>query len=223
MSRRPYRMSARAEAAAATAERVLAAAWRQFGSRPYEQVRLRDVAAEAQVTPQTLHARFGTKEGLFTAAYAWFGRQELAARPARATTDVDTAIAQLYERYDRHGEAVLRMLSQEERIAAVRRMTDAGRMYHRHWAATAFAPLLDGLRGQARERRLAAIVVATDVLVWKLLRRDMGLTRAQAQRVVVEMVRGADGTGAADRGPASAGRERTGARASAARRRAPGS
>jgi AcrR family transcriptional regulator len=181
-------MSARAESAAATGERLLAAAWRQFGSRPYEEVLLRDVAAEAGVTQQTLHARFGTKEGLFTAAYAWFGSQELVERPAAATTDVAGAIAQLYARYEQHGDAVVRMLSQEERIPAVRRMTDAGRMYHRHWVATTFAPLLADVRGQARERRLAAIVLATDVLAWKLLRRDLRIERAQAERIVAEMV-----------------------------------
>jgi len=191
--KRQYRMSARAASTAATGERLLAAAWRQFGSRPYEEVLVREVAAEAGVTAQTLHARFGTKEGLFTAAYAWFGRQELAARPALATTDVDGAIEQLYARYEQHGPAVLRMLSQEDRIPAVRAMTEAGRLYHRHWAAITFAPLLEGLEGQARERRLAAIVLATDVLAWKLLRRDMGIARAQAERVVAEMVRGAGG------------------------------
>jgi AcrR family transcriptional regulator len=181
-------MTARAEAAAATGERVLAAAWRHFAERPYEEVVLREVAADAHVTPQTLHARFGSKEQLFTAAYAWFGRQELAERPAAPTADVPRAVAQLYERYEQHGRAVLRMLSQEERIPAVRRMTDAGREYHRHWARTTFAPLLRGLRGPAREQRAVAITVATDLLVWKLLRLDVGLEREEAERVVVELV-----------------------------------
>jgi len=184
-------MTARAQAAAATGERVLAAAWRHFGSRPYEDVLLREIAADAQVTVQTLHARFGTKDGLFTAAYAWFGREELAARPAVASPDVEEAIATLYERYERHGQAVLRMLSQEQRIAAVRRMTDAGRAYHRHWAQVTFAPLMSGLQGHPRERCLTAIVAATDVLVWKLLREDAGLARAEAQRTAAELVRGA--------------------------------
>src|SRR5271154_1779848 len=57
-SKRPYRMSARADAANATAERLLEAAWRHFATRPYEQVRLREIAAEAGVTVQTLHLRF---------------------------------------------------------------------------------------------------------------------------------------------------------------------
>jgi len=83
---------------------------------------------------------------------------------------------------------VLRMLSQEERVPAIRQMTDAGRMYHRTWAARTFKPLLSGLRGRARERRLAAIVVATDLLVWKLLRLDMQLERGEAERTVADML-----------------------------------
>ncbi len=181
-------MTVRAEEAAATGERLLTAAWRHFATRPYEEVLLREIAAEAQVTAQTLHARFGSKEELFTAAYAWFGRQEISERPAAPTVDTPAAITQLYDRYEQHGQAILRLLSQEERIPAVRQMTEAGRAYHRHWAQTTFAPLLHGLRGEARERRLSAIVIATDLLVWKLLRHDMKLPRSQAELVVAEML-----------------------------------
>jgi hypothetical protein len=80
------------------------------------------------------------------------------------------------------------MLAQEERIPAIRQMTDAGRAYHRQWAAKTFGLLLRGVRGHSRERRLTAIVVATDLLVWKLLRLDMQLDRASAERIVAEMV-----------------------------------
>jgi AcrR family transcriptional regulator len=186
--RRPYRMTARAEAAAATGERLLAAAWRHFATRPYGEVLLREIAAEAAVTPQTLHARFGSKEELFTAAYAWFGQREISDRPAAPTADVTAAIALLFDRYEQHGHAILRMLSQEEQIPAVHQMTAAGRAYHHRWAQTTFAPLLRGLRGDRRDRRLTAIVIATDLLVWKLLRLDMKLQRKKAERIVVEMV-----------------------------------
>jgi AcrR family transcriptional regulator len=182
-------MTARAEAAAATGERLLAAAWRHFATRPYEDVRLREIATEARVTTQTLHDRFGSKDELFIAAYAWFGRQEMADRPPTPTAEVSETIAILFDRYEAHGTAVLRMLSQEERIPAVRQMTDAGRAYHHEWAAATFAPLMRGLRGDARERRRIAITVATDLLIWKLLRLDMGLPREQAELVVREMIR----------------------------------
>src|SRR5256885_1236906 len=45
--KRAYRMVARAEAAAATRDRLLVSAWRHFAERPFERVRLADVAREA--------------------------------------------------------------------------------------------------------------------------------------------------------------------------------
>ena len=186
--KRPYRMSARADAASATAERLLAAAWRHFATRPYEQVRLREIAAEAEVTVQTLHLRFHSKDELLSAAYTWFARQEISRRPPAPVGDVPEALTLLFDRYEEHGRAVLRMLSQEERIPAIKRMTDAGRAYHRYWVQTTFEPQLDDLSGERYERRLAAILLATDLLAWKLLRQDMQLDRENAEKIVVEMI-----------------------------------
>ncbi|MGA9315110.1 MAG: helix-turn-helix domain-containing protein [Solirubrobacteraceae bacterium] len=188
VKKRPYRMSARAEAAAATRERLLAAAWQHFASHPYEDVRLQGIAAEAGVTAQTLHTQFGSKDQLLTAAYVWFGEQEMTQRDTAPTGDIHRAIEILFDRYEVHGIAILRMLSQEDRIPAIAQMTEAGRAYHCEWAAKTFTPLLRGLRGASRERRLAAIVVATDLLVWKLLRHEMQLDRTRAEAVVVEMM-----------------------------------
>jgi AcrR family transcriptional regulator len=181
-------MTARAEAAAATRERLLAAAWEHFSTRPYDEVRLRDIAADANSTVQTLHASFGSKDELLGAAYMWWGLAETARRDTAPVGDIGLAIRMLFDHYETDGAAVLRMLSQEERVPAIRQMTDAGRMYHRAWVARTFKPLLSGLRGRARERRLAAIVVATDLLVWKLLRLDMRLERGEAERTVADML-----------------------------------
>lgn len=186
--KRKYRMVARAEAAAATQERILASAWQRFSEQPYEGVRLADVAADAGVTVQTLHARFGTKDELFVAAWTWMATREVAQRESAPVGDVKTAVRLLYDTYDKDGDAVLRLLAQEERIPAVREMGDAGRRWHRGWVERTFAPMLAGREGAARERRLAELIVATDLLVWKLLRREMGLGRRRAERIVVEMV-----------------------------------
>jgi AcrR family transcriptional regulator len=181
-------MSARAKAAAATRERLLAAAWQHFATHPYEDARLQDIAADAGVTAQTLHTQFGSKDQLLTAAYVWFGQQEIAQRDTAPVGDIHRAIEVLFDRYEAHGTAVLRMLSQEDRIPTIAQMTKAGRAYHREWAAKTFAPLLHGLRGAPRKRRLAAIIVATDLLVWKLLRQDMQLDRENAEAIVAEMI-----------------------------------
>jgi AcrR family transcriptional regulator len=183
-------MTARAAAAAATGERLLAAAWRHFSTRPYEEVRLHEIAADANVTQATLHTRFGSKDELLTAAYAWFGAQEIAKRDTAPVGDERKAIGVLFDRYEAHGPAILRMLAQEQRVPSIRAMTELGRRYHREWTRRTFEPSLRGLRGAARRRRLTAIVVATDLLVWKLLRQDAGVSRQEAERVVLEMVRG---------------------------------
>jgi len=181
-------MSARADAASATAERLLAAAWSHFATRPYEQVRLREIATEAEVTVQTLHLRFHSKDELLSAAYRWFGRQEIASRPPAPAGDIPEVLTLLFDRYEEHGQAVLRMLSQEDRIPAIKRMTDAGRAYHRHWVQTTFEPQLAGLSRERYERRLAAILLATDLLAWKLLRQDMQLDRETSEQVIAEMI-----------------------------------
>ena len=181
-------MVARAEAAAATRERMLAAAWQHFSERPYEDVRLGDVAADAGVSIQTLHSRFGPKDKLFVATWAWMATQEGARREGAPAGDVREAVRRLYDSYEARGDANIRLIAQEDRIPAVKQMVDAGRAWQRDWVARTFAAQFAGLRGAAREQRLSALVVATDLQVWKLLRRDMGHDRATAERIVTEMV-----------------------------------
>jgi AcrR family transcriptional regulator len=192
-STREYRMVARAEAAAATRNRLIEAAWGHFAERAFEDVRLADVAREAGVSVQTLHAHFRTKDTLFVAAWERRMAPEGARRDRAAPGDIRTAVRLLYDSYEQEGDAVLRLLTQEERIPAVHEMAEAGRRWHRAWVERTFGPLLAGVKGAERERRLVAMVVATDHLVWKVLRREMGLGRAMAERIVTDMVTNAKG------------------------------
>jgi hypothetical protein len=125
---------------------------------------------------------------LLIAAYRWWATSEKSRRDAAPVGRVPEAVANAFDHYEAHGTAILRMLSQEDRIPAVRELTDRGRDYHRDWASRVFQPMLAGLRRESRERRLTAVVIATDVLVWKLLRLDMKLSRPQAEKTVVEMI-----------------------------------
>src|SRR3954447_14502685 len=187
-SKRRYRMVARAETAAATKGRILATAWRHFSERPYDEVRVADVAADAGVSVPTVHAHMGSKEELFVASWVWRMTPEGARRDSARVGDVRGAIRVLYDSYEADGDAVLLMLVHEHRIPAVHAMADRGRAWHRDWVARTFAPLLEGLTGARRERRLAALIVATDLLVWKLLRREMDLGRRAAETIVIEMI-----------------------------------
>ena len=67
-AKRRYRMTARADAAAATRDRILDAAVAVFWERPLVDISLEEVARRAGVSLPTVIRRFGDKAGLFAAA-----------------------------------------------------------------------------------------------------------------------------------------------------------
>jgi AcrR family transcriptional regulator len=188
VTKRTYRMTARADAALATAERILDSAIEVFWERPTDQLSLEEVARRAGVTKQTVLRRFESKAGLMAAAAGRALGQVQAERDHVAPGDVDDAVVALVSHYERIGDGVLRMLAEENGNAALRDIADRGRAYHARWCERVFAPALDGLRGSARERRLAQLVAVTDVYTWKLLRRDRGLSRRQTETAMRELL-----------------------------------
>jgi AcrR family transcriptional regulator len=186
-------MSARAEAARATENRVLDAAVELFTEEPYDDVSLDAIAARANVTKRTVLRRFESKEALFVAGMDRAGREEMRKRDEAPVGDIPGAVASVVAHYERCGLNRLRMLSQEERIAVVAENVVMGRRFHWQWVERTFAPLLDRLSARARRRRTAALVAVTDVYTWKLLRRDLGLSRAETERVLIEMIGKSEG------------------------------
>jgi AcrR family transcriptional regulator len=176
---RSYDMASREAAAAATRERILAAAADAFLERWYDDVTIAEVARRAGVSGQTVLNHFGAKERLFAAAHARLGDDLRARRHAPEPGDVAGAIAALVADYEITGDATIRMLALEEKVPRLRALIDEGRAGHRDWVERMFAaPALT-----------PELVVATDVYAWKLLRRDQGLdagATAAAMRRMVE-------------------------------------
>lgn len=187
-SRRPYRMVARAESAAATGERILDAAVEVFWELPTDQVSLEEVARRAGVTVQTVIRRFGGREALFTAAGEREAERVRQQREQAAVGDVREAVRVLVDHYEELGERVLRMLSEEQRIPGLREIADRGRALHREWCTRVFAPALVGRSGVERDRRLAQLVALCDVYTWKLLRLDSGLSHRQTEIALTELL-----------------------------------
>ena len=185
---RTYRMKSRAEAAHATAERVLDIAVELFSEKPYEDVSLEEVAHRSHVTARTVSRRFGSKEALFVQAMGRAAAEAQRERDEAPVGDVPAAVRYLVGQYERWGTNRLRMLSQEDRIPVVADNVRDGRRYHWSWVERTFAPLLLGLRGSARRTRKAALVAATDVYTWKLLRHDLGLSRADTEQAIVDLI-----------------------------------
>jgi AcrR family transcriptional regulator len=185
-TRRPYRQTARAEAAEATARRILDVFAAAIRERWFDEVRLEDIARDAGVSVQTVIRRFGSKEGLLEGLAEHIG-DEVRQRRSVAPGDVAAAAAALSDDYDASGDMVMRLLSQEDRYPAIRAIADIGRAGHRAWVAAIFAAALAAEREP--ERTLDALVVATDLYVWKLYRRDMRRGADDYRAAVEAMVR----------------------------------
>jgi len=181
-------MVARAEAAAATGERILDAAVEAFWEMPGEQMSLEEVAHRAGVSVQTVIRRFGGRAGLMAAA----GEREAARvseqRALAPVGDAPGAVRILVDHYEETGDRVLKMLAEEERVPELHELADRGRELHRQWCARVFAPALAGLAGVDRQRRLAQLVTVCDVFTWRLLRRDAGLSRRQTELAMAELL-----------------------------------
>lgn len=186
--RRAYRMRARAEATQATATAVLTAAIALFTDQPYDEVSLHEVAAQAGVTQRTVIRRFGSKERLFVAAMDHAVADMVREREQAPTDDVAGAVRNVIDHYERWGTNRLRMISQEDRIPVIREHVQLGRRMHHEWAERTFPSALAGLSGAARAQRVTGLVLLTDLYTWKLLRRDLGLSRAQTERTITELI-----------------------------------
>jgi AcrR family transcriptional regulator len=159
-----------------------------FGELRYDQVSLDELAAEAGVTVRTVVRRFGSKKGLFAAVGAERAASIRAARDEVPAGDVGEAVRLLVETYEDWGDEVLHLLSQERGLAGVTDSVEAGRRYHAAWVERAFSPLLGELPAAVRRRRIGQLVAVTDIYHWKVLRRDLGLSRADVEASLRELI-----------------------------------
>ena len=147
---------------------------------------LADVAARAGVTVQTVLRHFGSRQRLFEQAQA---RRVAHVRVERAAPvgDAASAVRTIVAFYDRLGEWSLRLQAQEHSDELSRQTVELGRRMHREWVEEVFAPQLVGRRD--RKELVDLLVVATDVLTWKILRRDGGMDRSTTCKRMLRLVR----------------------------------
>jgi AcrR family transcriptional regulator len=189
VGRQTYTMVARAEGVATTRERIVQAALKLALQQAYEDITLVAIAQAAGVSHQTVLNHFESKERVAAAAAEVLGRETEAVRDKATPGDTRGAIAILVGEYERIGDANARWAMSSERLGSLAPLLDAARAGHQAWLQRMFSASLPQAPA-ARHRAIHALHAATDVYTWKLLRRDLRLTRADVERIMVNLVNG---------------------------------
>lgn len=179
---RSYTMGARAEAVAGTRQRIIEALFELGRERMLPDISLDDVAAEADVSVQTILRHFKSRAGLTEATMDHAIATVTEERHA-PVGDVEAAVAAIVAHYEDRGQTALQMLAQESSDPQVAELTRRGRAMHRTWVKDVFAPFVG-----PRSPLIDLLVVATDVYTWKLLRLDRRCSRARTEQLIHRMV-----------------------------------
>jgi AcrR family transcriptional regulator len=189
--RREYNQDARARQTEANAKSVLDAAVKCLrGSRRLGEITLDDIAAGAGVTVRTILRQYGSKDRIMKAAFLEVGRQVEAARRPTPSGDIDAALAAMLEQYESEGDLNVRVVAEEHEIPILHKLLQYGRKFHRNWLKTVFGPALAHLPPAQREQRITALYAATEVQLWKVLRRDLHQSAAQTAAIFHQLVHG---------------------------------
>lgn len=188
-SKRSYSMAVRSEQADQTRQRIIDIARKVFVDDS-DEFTLERIASESEVSVRTVLRIFGSKAALILNAIGTFRPTE---RPflVDAARPVHQLVTRLFDDYEEIGDRVVRMLAEEHRIAGFAEVAATGRAMHRGWVEASFAAHLMAPAGGDRDAAIVALVAATDVYLWKLLRRDLGLDRAAAEAAIEALVVGA--------------------------------
>jgi AcrR family transcriptional regulator len=197
--RHTYTMVVRAGEMAATRERIVQAALKLALELAYEDITLGAIAEAAGVSHQTVLNHFASKENVAAAAAETLDRQTQAARDKARADDHPRAIAILVGEYERFGDPAARWAMASERLGSLAPLLDRARAGHQAWLNRIFSDLLPKAPA-ARRHAIHALHAATDVYIWKLLRRDLQLSRAETERIMLELVYGILGNDSAATG-----------------------
>ena len=180
---RTYTQNARAATAAATRQRILDVAAALLKTRFRVEIRLEDIARDAQVSVQTVLNIFSTRAALLDAALAEMLRELRAQRLRAEPGNIAGGIAALIDHYEQFGDLVVRNLAEQ----ADPQLIEIGRSGHRQWVRRQFAAHIERLK-QPRRTLIDELVCACDVYTWKVLRRDLGRSRSHTEATVLAMV-----------------------------------
>ncbi len=183
---RNYNMTKRSEQAAQTRTKIISATERLLANKLLDEVNLKAIAKEADTTVQTVLRHMDSRDGCFKAVVQVVTERVEKQRNNSEYNSIEAAISDLTAHYESEGMLILNLLAQEQSgDSFVSSLMQEGRSYHRNWVERCFSNYFHG----NSEATTDALVVATDIYNWKLLRLDIGRSENAAKEVITNIVK----------------------------------
>lgn len=189
-TKRRYQMSKRAESAAQTERAIFSATAELWCECSFADITLDAIAERAGVSVRTIIRRFGSREDLLKACIENSSANIESDREKAEPGDVEGALGYLLADYEAYGDAIVRTLAVEAQLDVAQEVLQAGRRYHRQWCERIFAPFLPDKNDPRYQQELTAFVAATELYLWKLLRRDLNYSLRDTQETFMRLVNG---------------------------------
>ncbi len=184
---RRYDMTKRTNSAEKTKERIVKSTENLLTTGPLAGVTLPAIAKGAKVTVQTVMRQMGSRDGCLSAVAKIVSERINSQRGHTKPGDVNSAVSTLMDHYESESALILNLLEQANKGETfAKRTTESGRKYHRNWVVHCFGPLV----GDARQERIDALVAATDIYIYKLIRLDIGRSIKATKAVINRLIRG---------------------------------
>jgi AcrR family transcriptional regulator len=189
--RRAYDMTKRSDAVGGTRGRIAEAALALFKERDYDDISLTEIAQAAGVSHQTVLNHCENKSGVVLAAAELFSEEIRQLESDAVAGDVTSVVHATCVRYEALGDANARWAVMSTRAPEVAEALARGRRGFQSWLEEMLGDRLPGPDDPEERRRVViGLHAALDVFTWKLLRRDLGLSRQQTERQLTDLVLG---------------------------------
>jgi AcrR family transcriptional regulator len=161
--------------------------WSEYSIRD---ITLEMVAKEAGLTTKTILRKFGSKEGLTNESLSYLAAKIESERTSTNAGQVDEILKALLSNYEKMGEAAIRTINLESELEIARQIGAKGRKLHRDWCMRMFASFLPDKQSDDYEIQLVSFIAATEIYLWKLMRKDLELSKEQTFSIFKNLVEG---------------------------------
>jgi AcrR family transcriptional regulator len=183
-------MEQRAKSSAQTAEKIILSTLQLWKEKPLNEITLESIADKSGVTIRTILRKFGSRDGLIQSCLSHDASIIIEERAHAPEGDIDGILHALLSNYEKMGDAGIRTIYMENELEEAKDIGEKGRKIHREWCARVFAPFLPDSGYEEYEIKLTAFITATEIYLWKLLRKDLGYDEDKTFRVFKMLVEG---------------------------------